>query len=216
VEISVLIRIWLTAAAVVACLLTLIGLVELSARVLVTWVVLTLITGAFVGLCIHGAVPGGGRAVRGGAASAGGLLLAALVTVGLVAVLGTAAVVVVALALTVAGVWVWRHGLTWLTTATSARIGSEPGASPLADPSPPPLPDTPIGAVSTTRLCLAWQRSYWLLRELGPGPRRDEVVNVRGELLDELERRDPEGFGRWLHAGPRACSDPGRYLAADL
>ena len=34
----------------------------------------------------------------------------------------------------------------------------------------------------------------------------------RQEALDELERRDPAGFARWLAAGPTLSSDPAGYV----
>ena len=34
----------------------------------------------------------------------------------------------------------------------------------------------------------------------------------REEALDELERRDPAGFARWLAAGPTLASDPAGYV----
>jgi hypothetical protein len=34
-------------------------------------------------------------------------------------------------------------------------------------------------------------------------------------LLDAIERRDRDGFTRWLETGARAGSDPGRYLTTD-
>jgi hypothetical protein len=64
-------------------------------------------------------------------------------------------------------------------------------------------------------LCLAWQHSYWLLSELPGSHQRCEVAAMRQSLLDELERRDPVGFRRWLDAEPRANSDPRRHLTAD-
>ncbi len=67
----------------------------------------------------------------------------------------------------------------------------------------------------TTALCGAWQRSFRLLRELPPGDMYAEVVELRRALLDELERRDAHGFARWLATGPRAISDPGRFLTTD-
>ena len=77
------------------------------------------------------------------------------------------------------------------------------------------LPSLNPNSVSTTQLCGAWQRSYWLLLELPPGPSHDELVRIRRHVLDELERRDPSGFGRWLQSEPRAGSHPGHYLIAD-
>jgi hypothetical protein len=81
----------------------------------------------------------------------------------------------------------------------------------------PPVPidvQSPVLAMlSTPELCLAWRRSYLALGELPTGPARGELVTLRQSMLDEIERRDPAGFQRWLDAGARAGSDPGRYLA---
>ena len=77
------------------------------------------------------------------------------------------------------------------------------------------LPSLDPSAMLTTQLCGVWQRSYWLLLDLPPGPSRDEVVRIRGQVLDELEHRDPTGFSRWLQTEPRACNHPGKYLIAD-
>jgi len=53
------------------------------------------------------------------------------------------------------------------------------------------------------------------LLDVPAGPGRWEIVRVRECLLDELERRDRDGFIRWLDSGARAGSDPGRYLSSD-
>jgi len=45
------------------------------------------------------------------------------------------------------------------------------------------------------------------------GSGRGELVAVRLSILDELERRDADGFRRWLAAGARPGGDPARYLA---
>jgi hypothetical protein len=37
---------------------------------------------------------------------------------------------------------------------------------------------------------------------------RQSLVHRREAVLDELERRDPEGFLRWLAAGPTPGSNP--------
>ena len=46
-------------------------------------------------------------------------------------------------------------------------------------------------------------------------PARCDIVRMRECLLDVLERRDRDGFTRWLDTGARAGSDPGRYLGTD-
>ena len=69
--------------------------------------------------------------------------------------------------------------------------------------------------MSTSELCAAWRRSYWALLDEPDGKCRCAIVHLRQTMLDELERRDADGFGRWLKAGARAGSDPGRYLTPD-
>ena len=81
---------------------------------------------------------------------------------------------------------------------------------PAAEQPPPPTPE----ALSTPELCLAWRRSYLALLDVTSSPARCKIVRLRQCLLDELERRDPDGFTRWLDTGARAGSDPGRYLSA--
>ena len=78
-------------------------------------------------------------------------------------------------------------------------------------PSAVPIP----GNLSTPQLCLAWQRTYFVLLDLPADAPRGDVVALRERLLDEIERRDPDGFTRWLDTGARAGSDPGRFLTGD-
>jgi len=58
-----------------------------------------------------------------------------------------------------------------------------------------------------------WRPSYRTLLDLPAGATRGELVAVRLSILDELERRDADGFRRWLAAGARPGGDPTRYLA---
>jgi len=44
-------------------------------------------------------------------------------------------------------------------------------------------------------------------------PAAADLMLLRQRLLDELERRDRAGFGRWLSTGARAASDPSRDVA---
>jgi hypothetical protein len=89
------------------------------------------------------------------------------------------------------------------------------------EPAPPALPPSaevqapvPAAALSTADLCLAWRRSYLAMSGMPAGTALGDLVTQRQSMLDELERRDPAGFHRWLDAGARAGGDPGRYLAA--
>jgi hypothetical protein len=64
--------------------------------------------------------------------------------------------------------------------------------------------------LSTEELCGVWSDTANQLAS-GAGLRdRQAVAEVRRICLDEFERRNPEGFNRWLDAG--APANPGRYL----
>lgn len=166
--------------------------------------------GALVWLSAHdtptGATPRAGAGLTaGGTTAAGGFVL-----VGLVTLLGPAAWVVIVTLMLVAAPVVWW----WLQRRPVQRADGTVAAArheELPTVQPPPAPE----ALATGQLCVAWQRSYFALLDLPPGPAHDEIVRVRKCLLDELERRDRGGFSRWLQTGARAGSDPGRYLAAD-
>ena len=170
---------------------------------------------------------GAGRRIGliAGGATAGGWF----VVTGMVLLMGPAAgAVLLVLGLVVSATWWWRGSahpargrlLRAGGARTAPRSASPRGrVLPLQDaPSRPaaPMPwSVPIpGNLSTPQLCLAWQHTYFALLELPPGAPSDEIVRVRQRLLDEIERRDPEGFGRWLDTGARAGSNPGRYLAS--
>jgi hypothetical protein len=72
----------------------------------------------------------------------------------------------------------------------------------------------PVAALPTPDLTREWLRSTAALaRRLEPATRQ-AIVRRREECLDELERRDPEGFTRWLLAGPGA--DPARFVVGDV
>lgn len=219
-----LIRIGRTAVVTSAALLAMVGLLAQPAAMLTAGMLAVLFVGPLAAMCVYSNNPQGaprGRPTRLGAIAAAAVMAGSMVTAGLVTLLGGGAAPVIALVLVAAGVWVWRHGRTWwartLTTSTTPRPGpvhphsahhtSRPGSTR------PPLPVVATGSASTTDLRAAWRRTYWLLRDLpSTCPERDAAVEVRGRLLDEFERRDPDGFSRWLQSEPRAGSDPGRYL----
>jgi hypothetical protein len=64
--------------------------------------------------------------------------------------------------------------------------------------------------LSIEELCGVWCETTTTLAE-GAGLRdRQAVAEVRRICLDEFERRNPEGFNRWIEAG--APSNPGTFL----
>jgi hypothetical protein len=93
---------------------------------------------------------------------------------------------------------------------------------PRAVPPPPvvqsaPMPvfqrpsvDLPVAVLSTPELGQEWLRTTALLAgRLHPAARHMTVAR-REEVLDELERRDPHGFGRWLSSG--SAGDPAQFV----
>jgi hypothetical protein len=126
-----------------------------------------------------------------------------LIGTGLVVLLGpsTASVLVALLVVGVPGALLVQRALRPVQAAPTAPRVRIDVQSPV------------LATLSTPELCLAWRRSYFALGELPSGPARGELVTLRQSMLDEIERRDPAGFQRWLDAGARAGSDPGRYLA---
>jgi MFS family permease len=122
-------------------------------------------------------------------------------------ILGAASGPVILLLLLAVALWAWRarRQLTRSSVAVADAVVPERSS---AVSEPPPDAD----GLTTPELCRAWQRSYLALIDVPEGPVREDIAAWRRSLLDELERRDPIGFDKWLRDGARAGSDPGRYL----
>ena len=67
-------------------------------------------------------------------------------------------------------------------------------------------------SLTDAQLCLAWRTSFTALQRSKGLAHRGRLVAARQGYLDELERRDPSGFRRWLAAGARPPSDPSKYV----
>lgn len=75
---------------------------------------------------------------------------------------------------------------------------------------------TTVPGAATDELCLVWRRSDEELRRVpDDDPERAKLAVVRQLLLEELERRDPAGFRRWLDDGAMAGTDPRPFLHPD-
>lgn len=81
------------------------------------------------------------------------------------------------------------------------------------------LPLTPddgwVRALSVPALGREWVRTSAALAQTREPVARQQLVHRRQEALDELERRDPEGFARWLAAGATVDSDPAEFVSGD-
>jgi hypothetical protein len=91
-------------------------------------------------------------------------------------------------------------------TSTTTAEEPAPGTTRSDAPSIPALP--------TPALCWEWRRSYVAVTRASQPDELTRIVALRAAYLDELERRDPTGFRRWLWGGARAAGDPGRYLTS--
>jgi len=109
----------------------------------------------------------------------------------------------------------------WLVRAALRARPVGPVVPPLPLPSGS-LPETtdpgesglllPIWTSSTPALGQEWLSSTLALAgRLAPSA-RESLVSRRVEVLDELERRDPDGFARWLATGSTTGSDPAEYV----
>jgi hypothetical protein len=210
-------------AATACCLLTAIGLLALPA---LAWIstFLALLIGSLAAIRAHSTHPDIPDAARTGITAAAVTAAAGLVAAGVIALLGPVAASVIPLLFGAAGAWAWHHrrGSGGHTDTRKAGPGTAmrhhaagPGQTSHTAPQPPRLPMIHTGRATAAELRAAWQRSYWLLHDLPPAPVRCEMADLRQRLLDELERRDPQGLRRWLQNDPRAGSDPGRYLTAN-
>lgn len=158
--------------------------------------------------------PAAESAVQAAAYTIGGLLVLAGVAVlagGVLAVLAA-----------VAGVG------TWLVVRAA-----RPPARPAHPPAPAPWPTAGVevlllpvppeatargngtsrlDTLSTPALGREWVRTTAALGGRLSPVERQALVRRREETLDELERRDPAGFARWLAEGPALGTDPTDYV----
>ena len=147
-------------------------------------------------------------AVQATALTVGGLLVVAGVAVlggGAVAALFVGAVLVVLLV---------RFG------RRQPAAGTSPLRLFLAAPPPPPteirrLSLPPVAHLSTRELGEEWARTSVALAGRLPTAVYASLVQRRQETLDELERRDPDGFTRWLAVGCVADGDPADYVRGE-
>jgi hypothetical protein len=207
-----LVRSALIVVVPVAATLAVAGALALRVPGLVTMLVAAVLVGA-VTAGMAGESPGGGSraaldaGVRAAAWTAGALLVltgVAALAGGLTAVLSGAAFGAAVLA-----VRVRRAGRV---AAAAPPAGPAPARPAPVGPAGPTLLMPPVGGLSTRAVGDEWLHTTALLdARLDPVIRR-AIVARRESLLDELERRDPVGFARWLADGPVPASDPAEHV----
>jgi hypothetical protein len=152
-----------------------------------------------------------GSALEAAVRAAGWAAGVVLVVAGLsTAAGGVVAVVVVLTALTAVAL---RWGRKQRRPTTAGGGTAQLVRLPEGPPRPGPVGDSrmrPVAALSTRALGEEWLRTTAALAgRLSPAARAS-LVGRREEALDELERRDPDGFARWLVAGP--AGDPADFV----
>lgn len=100
-----------------------------------------------------------------------------------------------------------------VVTRWRGRASSQSPADSCCRPRLTPTTDrAPIRAMTDPELCMAWRRSFVDLQHTDVAAAITAIAECRQQIMDELERRNPVGFGVWLSSGARAPSDPARYL----
>jgi hypothetical protein len=151
------------------------------------------------------------------AASVGATTVGVLLIVGGIAALAggaVAALTVFGVVLVVLVVRVAR-GRGPAARSTADRVGSPHPSTAL--PARPQVTELsrllpPVTVLTTAELGQEWTRTAAVLAGPIDAAARQALVARREEALDELERRDPVGFARWLAAGPTLASDPAGYV----
>ena len=156
------------------------------------------------------------------------LVVSFVVAASMVGILGAALVVS-----TPSGTPDWRQAVSWgvSTSAGVVALGclasldvglalllvvaallSSPGVRRGRRHSLARLPSGSVRDLRTSELCRAWQDSLVTLdRACSPGE-RSLVVARRQLYLDEIARREPDGFSAWMSSGAAADEDPGQFL----
>jgi hypothetical protein len=146
---------------------------------------------------------------RAGIIAGAGSFAAFVAIVGMVTLLGAASVPLL-IGFAVGGGWLCRRSRLRARTTVESVPGSAGKDIPLAAQ----VCVIHLGDLPVEALCIAWRRSYVQLQRTSDASTRNMIVDVRRGLLDEFERRDRQGFARWLASGARAAGDPRRYLTA--
>lgn len=205
-------RLLLLVGVLVAALFAAVGGLALRAPGVVAVGVAGLLAGLTAAAIAHDAPGHTLRSTVEAAALAGaGTVGALLVVSGTAALLG--GLVTVGLVTAVVLAWLVRTGRR--SDAGAAWAPRRPAAAGEVAPLTSlvgPVDPGPVAALSTPALGREWMRtSAALAGGLGAAARRS-IVERREATLDELERRDPGGFARWMSTGPALGSDPSVFV----
>jgi hypothetical protein len=177
------------------------------------------VVAALVGCAAYGARDGNPAegvetACQAAAATVGVIMLEAGVVV---LVGGAVAALLSGVAIAVGGaVWglrAWRARQAGAKAPGRASGGGDGGPAPMVLARRSDGSELPVSVVPTAVLGREWlETTMTLACRLEPAARQ-AIIRRRQETLDELERRDPAGFARWLTAaGAGEGSDPASFV----
>jgi hypothetical protein len=176
------------------------------------------VAAGLVACVVYGIRDDGGAAARAAAWTAAGCTVAIIMLVaGVVVLAGGAAAALVSGAAAVAGGAVWLRRVLRARPAGRGRYdraprGGEASAAPLSLAGWLDRPPALVSLLPISVLGSEWSRTTAALASCLDPAARQAVVRRRQEVLDELERRDPAGFSRWLAAGAAEDSDPATFV----
>ncbi|HSU35263.1 MAG TPA: hypothetical protein VLJ88_06360 [Propionibacteriaceae bacterium] len=105
----------------------------------------------------------------------------------------------------------WRR--RQLDAVTTVLAGTVLAGTVLEGPGQRLPSQVPVRDLTDVELCHAWRTSSHALPQQGADlTRQAQLVTARQEYLDEIERRNPAGFRRWLAVHAQPDSDPIQYL----
>lgn len=104
--------------------------------------------------------------------------------------------------------WLRRRGRKPTLVVDTVQAGTNAQA-----PTYPVIGEDTLAGMSIHQLCRAWRQSWLMLLDTRLDPTQwIRVAETRSRYLDELERRDPTGFSRWLGSGARAGGNPLKFI----
>jgi hypothetical protein len=168
--------------------------------------------------CVASMAQEGGRAASVDAAwkAAVGTVSVVFLVAGVVVLAGgaTAAVVSVLAVVTGGAVWrvrAWRARRPGRRSLRPAPVNGD-GEQALTAAAWRSRSQLPVSLLPTSVLGGEWLRTTAALGCRLELPVRQGIIRRRHETLDELERRDPVGFARWLATGMATDSDPAAFV----
>lgn len=187
--------------------------------------VLGIVLGPLFGADLHWQARGAAAPLRHLLAAAAVAVVGGIAMAGFLAFLDAAALLVVGLLiLSCPGVLhiLLRRAPQKPSSPTDAAVPPSPSAAASSQAAPPTqrTPSTPVPAppplpchgLTDTELCWRWRTTFTALQRSASAVERLRLIETRAALLDEIARRNPVGFSRWLNEGARAASDPARYF----